>query len=337
MPLSDVRDFDPRDYPNPRPAQPPVLGFDGGSTLDQYGAFTSLRVYFSDAWSVTGGARIGSDHIDTKLWLLIDGQRLGPLEASFGNRHVVTPYGGVMYTFNDHYSWYTSYADIYLAGGTPSRVDGTLLGAVRGATIETGIKGAWRDGTLNGALVLYRIHQSNLPLGVPTPPGNILPNCCFEPGTSKSRGVDLELSGELARGWLIGSGYTYNLNEAAGGGGLSTATPLHLLKVWSSTELPGAFDRWTLGGSLHAQSKTTTGVSRYCHPGPTDCIGFYVVQKPYAVLDLRAGFRVDPNWQLALSVKNVLDKRYYESLGLPELRTWYGEPRSVMLRIDGSF
>jgi outer membrane receptor for ferric coprogen and ferric-rhodotorulic acid len=40
---------------------------------------------------------------------------------------------------------------------------------------------------------------------------------------------------------------------------------------------------------------------------------------------------------VALTVNNVLDKDYYESIGTPALHTWYGEPRNLMLRIDGRY
>ena len=59
--------------------------------------------------------------------------------------------------------------------------------------------------------------------------------------------------------------------------------------------------------------------------------------KAYAVVDLRAGFEVAANWQVALSVNNVLDKRYYLSQNSPDLVVWYGEPRNLMLRIDAKY
>jgi outer membrane receptor for ferric coprogen and ferric-rhodotorulic acid len=60
------------------------------------------------------------------------------------------------------------------------------------------------------------------------------------------------------------------------------------------------------------------------------------VQPGYAVLDLRAGFDLDRNWRVALSVNNVFDKTYYESLEA-NLHAWYGQPRNWMLRIDGRY
>jgi outer membrane receptor protein involved in Fe transport len=57
--------------------------------------------------------------------------------------------------------------------------------------------------------------------------------------------------------------------------------------------------------------------------------------RPYAVFDLREGFRLDRNWQVALSVNNVLDKRYY--LSQDNVNLWHGDPRNFMLRIDAKY
>jgi outer membrane receptor for ferric coprogen and ferric-rhodotorulic acid len=58
---------------------------------------------------------------------------------------------------------------------------------------------------------------------------------------------------------------------------------------------------------------------------------------PYAVLDLRAGYQIRSNWQVALNVNNSFDKRYYLSQNTPALAVWYGEPRNFMLRIDAKY
>jgi outer membrane receptor for ferric coprogen and ferric-rhodotorulic acid len=35
------------------------------------------------------------------------------------------------------------------------------------------------------------------------------------------------------------------------------------------------------------------------------------------------------------TVNNVFDRVYYETIGSPYNGNWYGEPRNVLLRIDG--
>lgn len=346
--LQDPRTFDPRDYPDPARTLSSRGGARAARIVDKYGAFASMHMDVTGAWSITAGARAGADRSD---WVFT-----GPeLEALFGgpfrvrqrNHVMVTPYAGLMYDIDDHYSWYASYAETYQGYGTFERRDGRRLGPARGATMETGIKGQWRDGALYGALVFYRTSQSNVKIWDPAPsPAGASTICCYVNGTDLSRGVDLELSGELLPGWLVGLGYTYNLNESAPGGELSSATPLHLLKIWTSRQLPGRFSRFVVGGSLHAQSSAAMG-GRFlrCPPQPAACVYVDAGQERYAVLDLRTEVRIDAHWRVALNVNNAFDKVYYESLvagpvdgsGGNLLRPWYGEPRNYMLRIDGQF
>jgi outer membrane receptor for ferric coprogen and ferric-rhodotorulic acid len=240
-----------------------------------------------------------------------------------------------MYRINDPLSWYASYADIYRGDQPELRTDGTLFGPLHGATFESGIKGAWRDGALNGYLALYRVEQRNVPVQPVEPNG--IPNCCYRSGMARSRGVELGVDGELAPGWLIGSGYTYNLYDSGTPFVSATSTPRHLLKIWTSARLTGAFSRWTIGGSLHAQTASLAGVVPGC-AAPGRCgQSAKAIMRPYAVLGLRVGYQLNPNWQVALSVNNVFDKSYILSQDTNTLALWYGEPRNFMLRIDARY
>jgi outer membrane receptor for ferric coprogen and ferric-rhodotorulic acid len=337
-PLSNVLTFDPQPYPDPRGTRVPDLTEDGRWVVEQYGVFALLQVDVNDTLSLTGGARVASD--TTRLDGSVGGFGLTEIEASeeSGNSGVVQPYAALMYRLNHHLSWYASYADIYLSQGAPlMRPDGKPLGPRHGVTFESGIKGAWRDGALNGSLALYRIEQR----GVPLPTGGSISvlDCCYTSGAGRSRGAELEVDGELARGWLIGSGYTYNLyrtGEAGPNNLPDEATPRHLLKIWTSARLPGAFSRWTTGGSLRAQTAAPGTQVEYCNAQLQNCaLGVDVGTRPYAVFDLREGFRLDRNWQVALSVNNVFNKRYY--LSQDGVNLWHGDPRNFMLRIDAKY
>lgn len=342
-PLRDPRAFDPADYPDPRLTQTPAdLHIASNSRQDQYGMFAAARIYFDDAWSIVGGARLSGDSTDGDY--TIGSPLLGvefPFRARYGTDHVVTPYAGLIYTVSPHYSLYASYADIYLAQTFLADSPGKHMRPVSGVNLETGIKGEWRGGALNGSLAIYRIEQSNLPKQeseTPSQGGFGVPNCCYTGVSNRSQGVDAELSGELMPGWKIGAGYTYNDNQSPEGDPLSAFTPRHLLKLWTNARLPGALRRWQIGGALHAQTETSERNDfTYCPPPDFGCPRVDVVQPAYAVLDLRAGFEIDRNWQVALSVNNVLDKIYYESIGLTTLRAWYGAPRGWMLRVDARY
>jgi outer membrane receptor for ferric coprogen and ferric-rhodotorulic acid len=52
------------------------------------------------------------------------------------------------------------------------------------------------------------------------------------------------------------------------------------------------------------------------------------------VAELRFAYEFNPHWRAALSVNNVFDRVYYQTIGTPYEGNWYGEPRNVLLRID---
>jgi outer-membrane receptor for ferric coprogen and ferric-rhodotorulic acid len=302
--------------------------------LEQYGGFVSLQVDLNHAWSLSAGARVASDTYRYNINVFFGGILAGAISNELSSSHVVQPYGALMYRINDHLSWYASGADInHTLNQAYLRLDGTPVGPQHGITFESGIKGAWREGKLNGYLAVYRVEQRDVPLQVPGPSN--IPGCCYTNAAGRSRGAELGLDGELAPGWLIGSGYAYNLYAAATPYIVpDTSTPRHLLKIWTSAKLSGAFSLWTMGGSLRAQ---TTAPGDYVQACDFCAQNTLVTTRPYAVLDLRAGYQLHRNWQIALSVNNVLDKRYYLSEEPPGVGFWYGDPRNFMLRIDAKY
>jgi outer-membrane receptor for ferric coprogen and ferric-rhodotorulic acid len=338
--VSNVFTFNPAAYPDPPvPFPAPLRSL---ATTNQSGEFASARVYLTDALSVVGGARLSSNRLSNTVY------GFSPAITEETKDHdKVTPFVGAAYDLNAHYSLYASYADIYQSNDGVSKVGGALLPPGDGIDREVGIKGSWRNGALNGLFVLYDIEQRGLAVRDPSASfvdRQGLSTCCFIPnGTNKSSGVDAELNGELAPGWLIGTGYTFNVNHALDGGELSSATPRHLLKLWSSWQLPGEFQRWTVGGSVQAQSSNFAAGTICAQLNSLgNCLVlspqlFRAVQGSFAVINLRAGYQLDAHWRAALSVNNVFDRIYYQTIGTPAGDNWYGEPRGFVLRVDARY
>jgi outer membrane receptor for ferric coprogen and ferric-rhodotorulic acid len=332
-PLDDLLDFDPRAYPDPRATNSPDQVVSGWRSTKQYGLFTTFRAHLGDRLSATAGARISGDK---ERWsILTQWPPYGEYLADGTERvkHVVTPYAGVMYDLSPHYSIYASYADIYDRTGMHRRPSGKLLGPIHGVNIEAGLKGAWRDGALNGSLAIYEVEQRNIPAAAPRETDE-WPDCCSRGVSSKSRGVDIDLQGEAVPGWTLGAGYSYNVNRNPEGEILSSITPKHLVKAWTNLRLPGAAHRWQLGANLLAQGKSFTRLSMFTPEGLINVEG---VQRSYAVLDLRAAYELTPSWQVTLGLNNIFDKIYYEAVGSPNMHGWYGEPRNWMLKVDGRY
>jgi hypothetical protein len=63
-----------------------------------------------------------------------------------------------------------------------------------------------------------------------------------------------------------------------------------------------------------------------------------VVRQPsYAVVDLRAGYKVNKRLSLSVNVNNVLDKTYYARISLTGRRNYYGVPRTVFATLRSAY
>jgi len=132
------------------------------------------------------------------------------------------------------------------------------------------------------------------------------------------RGWELELSGELARGWQM-QGSLVQQNSS-----LNSASnyPKYQMKLGSTYRFSrGPLTGLTVGAAARWQGKTsvTNGAATLAQSG-------------YAVFDLMARYQVNKNLSLSLNVNNLLDKQYmsgmtnFSAAGL--FYTW-GAPRSV--------
>jgi len=341
--VSNVFQYTPAAYPRPPTSTAAIFRSQG--TTNQRGEFASARVYLTDELSLVGGARVGSNRLSNSVSLnfagLVSSTTLGENDPN-----KVTPFAGATYDLSPHYSLYASYADVYVSNGGVTQVGGAVVPPIDGIDREVGIKGTWRNSTLNGLLVLYDIEQRGIALPDPNATraeAQSFSMCCNVPaGINRSKGVDVEISGVLMPGWLISAGYTFNYNHYVLGGDLSSETPRHLFKLWSSTQLPGDLRRWTVGGGLRAQSRNY-GDALVC-PSPDSSGACFMpeqdirsYQGSFAVVDLRAGYEIDPHWRAALNVNNVFDRVYYQTIGSPIAGNWYGAPREFVLRIDAKY
>ncbi len=342
--VDNVFAYNPAAYATP-PALPPTVT-QSIATTNQSGEFASARVYLTGALSVVGGARVSSDRSSNTVSGGVVGDLMPELTEVTKDAHKVTPFVGATYDLNASYSLYASYADIYQTNNSVRALGGAYLQPADGIDRELGIKGSWNNGALNGLFVLYGIEQRGL--ATPDPHASFAEElqfspCCFLPnGINKSRGVDVELSGALTPSWLISAGYTFNINRNLDGNYLSSATPRHLLKIWSNKRLPGKLQRWTIGGGVQAQSSNFADsftCARMDSLG--DCLSapqsIREVQSSFAVVNLRAGYQIDAHWRAALSVNNIFDRIYFQTIGDPGGGNWYGEPRGFVLRVDGKY
>lgn len=294
----DFVDFDPGSYPYPSMERLPVASW--SPSIYEYrklSGFISGRFQLADALHLTLGGRIDNIAGSKKT-----------------DQSQFIPYGGLTYALDAQHTLYGSLSEVYQAQDDYVTAGGQRLDPMTGRNHEIGAKGEWWDGRLNGALAFYYLQRTGEAVQIP---GTQYPCCYVARGKVVSKGVDVELGGALTPDWNLTAGYTYNRNKNEETTlPFDTLTPKHLLKLWTAYRLPGGLEDWRIGGGVNVQSRV---LSRgWDLPG-------------YATAALMAEYRIDEHLKLGVNVNNLFDKVYYQTGG------WYGEPRSVMLSLRGSY
>ncbi|MFJ4375399.1 TonB-dependent siderophore receptor [Pseudomonas japonica] len=321
------------------------------NTREQYGVYSTLRLQLSDPLKLVAGARAQRYKFEQAYQMRnSDGSGDWALRDRVADREPTTlvPFGGLIYALDEQWSTYVSYAEVFkpqaqkLQGpkDAPSSIQ-----PMTGRTWETGIKGELFDGALNLSAALFyttRKNQAAIDPAYPDPVFSYSGACCYKAQDKiTSKGIDLEASGEIAPGWEILAGYTWNRVQNDTAETLySTITPKHLFKLWNTYTLPGALSDLRVGAGVTVQSPTYVSGQAYRFDSVGNVIDsrdYDFSQAGYAVYDALVEYKVDANWSVALKGNNLFDRRYYESVGTSEYGNYYGEPRNFVLTLRGVF
>lgn len=309
------------------------------------GAYATLRAQLAEPLKLIVGARY-SDYDDNITSVTPSDGQVYPTGGKESG--VITPFGGLVYTLNEQWSVYTSYSQIYTPQTNYLGTDHQSLKPMTGDTYEVGTKAELFDKKANFSLAVYYTKRENeaMLLNSETVIGN---PCCYEDGGKiVSKGFDAEITGELLPNWQVGAGYTFNINEQVKTGTasnrgkpLSTQTPKHLLKLFTSYRLPGDLDHWKLGLGANIQSRNyvsgTSSVKDAFGNTVTTVNPFEYEQPGYAVWNALVDYEIDKRWTASVNVNNIFDKKYYQTVGTNAMNNWYGNPREYLLTLRGTF
>lgn len=253
---------------------------------------------------------------------IADQERRDRIEDTTTNQNdeAFTPRVGLVYQPIEPISLYASYGRSFNPN-SGIRAEGSFLEPERGTQYEVGIKADLND-RLSATLAAYELTKSNIAITDPEDPDFSLPV-----GEVRSRGIELDISGEILPGWKIIAAYAYTNSEITEGNdnypvGLATALiPKNAASLWTTYEIQsGNLQGLGFGLGLF-----------YVDERPGDFDNTYELPS-YLRTDAAIFYRRN-NWEAAINIKNLFDVEYFESVNYGRLTIQPGVPFAVI----GSF
>lgn len=230
-----------------------------------------------------------------------------------------TPYVGIVWDTTPSVSLYTSYTGIFNPQSETGR-DGQPLAPVEGSNLEVGFKMEPANTKLALSGALFRARQQNLA----EQDGMSGTKAWYRGINAESTGAEVELSGELARGWNATLGYTVLSMEDEKGERVKTYVPRRLLRM-ATTWRPEALPQWKFGATLNWQDDI--------HRDEGD--GLIIRQASYALLGLMAQYTITDKLHLSINVNNATDRKHLTSLYWSQ--AYYGAPRNASATLNWSY
>ncbi|WP_193075197.1 TonB-dependent siderophore receptor [Pseudomonas sp. FME51] len=229
------------------------------------------------------------------------------------------PYVGIVHDLNDIWALYASYTKIFNPQPTRYRdINYLPLDPEEGISYEAGVKASFYDGRLNASLSLYKTDLDNKAAWYSGSDRTIY----YTADGTETEGVEFEINGELAEGWQLATGYSYNDIRDRNDDRLVTFVPMHRFKLFSTYRLPGAFNKITIGGGVDWRSNRKYG---------SDTLS------SFAVANAMTRYDISENLSASLHVKNLFDKKYLEEFNQNFQTGMYGMPRSFMVSLKYNY
>ncbi|WP_392479007.1 TonB-dependent siderophore receptor [Nostoc sp. C110] len=327
--------FDLNRFDNYNPATPtfeaasidifnPVYGNPRGSNIIFSEGFrqqtNSLGIYLQDQVALTDNLKflLGGrfDVIDRKYEDLVSNTESSGTDSAFSPRF------GIVYQPIPAISLYSSYTSSFTPpGGSYFFGVDSSFEPERGNQYEIGVKVDLND-RLSATLALFDLTRTNVTTEDPN-----RPNFSIQVGEQNSRGVELNLAGEILPGWNIFAGYAYidaritKDNTLTPGNRLSNSAN-NSFNLWTSYEIQK--------GNLQGLG---AGIGLFFVGDRADFGNTYTVPS-YFRTDAAIFYNQD-RFRVALNFKNLFDIDYFESsLGN---RVYYGQPFTLQGTVSWQF
>jgi iron complex outermembrane recepter protein len=230
-----------------------------------------------------------------------------------------SPRFGVVYQPIPAISLYASYTTAFRASFASNRnADGSSFKPEIGQQLEAGIKTDLAR-NLSATLAFYDLRKKNV---TTDDPNSSNPNDQVQTGEQRSRGIELDLAGELIPGWKIIASYAYtdafvSKDESGFEDKRLDNTPKHSASLWTTYEVQrGSLKGFGLGLGVYFVDDRFGDLSNtYTIPSyvRTDASIFYNQDK----------------WRAAINFRNLFNIKYFTGSDESRFGVYVGEPFTV--------
>ena len=303
--------FDPV-YGKARPALTRTTTNDK-ENLKTYAAFVQDQVALTERMKLLAGVRFERFEHDYDTF---------GVGVPFTNSdNAVTPRLGLTYDLTDTVAVYANTARSFKPNTGASRLGGGFK-AEEGKSYEVGVKWEALDRRLSVDAALYQIEKQNV---LTTDP--VDSTFSVAAGEVRSRGLDLNVVGNLTPEWRVMGSYAYVDAEVTKDNTLRSGT--RLLNIPEQTfSLLNVYE--FQDGALRGLGLGAGG--RYVDQRAGQTANTAFSMDSYTVFDLLAFYKVNEHVKLNLDVKNVFDKDYEEG-AFGNVYAYPGAPRTVQVGI----
>ncbi|MBN3961036.1 TonB-dependent siderophore receptor [Nostoc sp. NMS8] len=286
--LPDLDIFNP-DYNISNPVYIPNYSFN--SSTQSYGAYLQDQISILDNLKLLVGGRLD--------WVSQNQTNSG-IDSLEQNDSAFSPRFGLVYQPSKSVSLYTSYSQSFLptSGFNP---DSRAFKPTKGTQYEAGIKADFLDGKLSTTLAAYQITKTNI-----TIQDQNNRDFQIQVGEQRSRGIELDIAGEILPGWKVIGSYAYTDAEVTEDIDISVGNkllgvPENQASLWTTYEIQKG-DLKGLGFGLGL-----------FYVGKRAALSDNSVELPnYLRTDAAIFYRRD-SFNAAINIRNLFDTDYFSS------------------------